>query len=113
MAVSALSALHIYLSSVCKHSATSLPQLMIPHEKRGLQTLGLESLPIELFLYRINRSTLLVSSLSLEAKDAVNLSKQGIISADSDIHAGMNLRPALSVKNISSLHELSVSPLRA
>ena len=71
----------------------------------------MESLPIELFLYRINRSTLLVSSFSLKTKDAVNLCKQGIVSADSHVYTGMNLGPALSVKNISSFHELSVSSL--
>ena len=72
----------------------------------------MESLPIELFLYRINRSTLPVSSFSLETKNTVNLCKQGIVPADSYVYAGMNLGSALSVKNISSFYELSVSSLR-
>ena len=54
-----------------------------------------------------------VSSLSLETKDTIHLCEQSIISASPYIHAGMNLGSALSVKDISSLHELSVSPLRA
>ncbi len=73
----------------------------------------MESLPIELFLYRIDRSALSVSSFSLETKDTIHLCEQSIISASPYVHAGMNLGSALSVKNISSLHELSVSPLRS
>lgn len=50
-----------------------------------------------LFLHRIYGSLFLVSSFSLKTKNTVNQGKQGIISADTYIIAGMNLGSALSV----------------
>lgn len=74
--------------------------------------MGLKSSAFGLLFYGVNRSLLLISTLSLETKNTVNQCKQGIVSADSYIDTGMNLGSALSVKNVSSLYKLSVSSLR-
>ena len=54
-----------------------------------------------------------VSSLSFESQYTVNRCEQRIIAAASNVHAGMNLRSALSVKDVSCLYKLSVGSLRA
>ena len=66
-----------------------------------------------LLFYRINGSLLPVSSLSFESQYTVNRCEQRIIAAASNVHAGMNLRSALSVKDVSSFYKLSVGSLRA
>ena len=48
---------------------------------------------------------------TLKAQDAVDLGVQGIIPADPDVKTGMDMRAALSVKDIAGLDELSVRPL--
>ena len=61
----------------------------------------------------VNRTFLLVSAETLETYHAVLQGEQSIVAADADIGAGMDLGPALSVKNVAGLNKLSVSPLRA
>ena len=69
--------------------------------------------PAFLFSYGKNRNLLLVSSLSLESYDTVRLGVQRIILADSNVLTGMDPGAALSVKDVSGLHELSVRSLGA
>ena len=61
----------------------------------------------------MDRSSLLVLTYALKAKDSVGQSIQGIITADAYIEAGMNAGAALSVKNVAGFDELSVGLLGA
>lgn len=56
-----------------------------------------EHIEYHLILYRIYGCLLFVSAFSLKSQDTINLSKQGIISADSNIDTGMDLGTTLSV----------------
>lgn len=66
-----------------------------------------------LFSCRVDRNLLSIPSLSLEPYDTVNESEQCIITAASYVDTWMDLRTALSVKDISSFYKLSVSSLGA
>ena len=61
----------------------------------------------------MDRSSLLVLTYALEAKDAVGQSIQGVIAADAYIKAGVDAGAALSVKDVAGLDELAVSFLGA
>ena len=61
----------------------------------------------------MDRSSLLVLTYALKAKDAVGQSIQGVITADAYVKAGVNACSALSVKNVAGLNELAVSLLGA
>ena len=50
---------------------------------------------------------------ALEFYDAVDKSKKGVVGADTDVVAGMDLGSALSHKDIARKHELTVGSLRA
>ena len=61
----------------------------------------------------MDRSSLLVLTYALEAKDAVRQSIQGVIAADPYIEAGVDAGAALSVKDVAGLDKLAVSLLGA
>ena len=61
----------------------------------------------------MNRSSLLVLTYALKAKDPVCQRVQSVISADAYIEAGMDAGPALSVKDVAGLNELAVGFLGA
>ena len=50
---------------------------------------------------------------TLEANDAVDLRKQRIVLADADVGAGMEMRAALTDKNVAREHELTIRALHA
>jgi len=61
----------------------------------------------------MNRSSLLVLTNALKAKDSVCQCIQSVIAADAYIEAGMNAGSALSVQDVAGLNELAVSFLGA
>jgi len=61
----------------------------------------------------INRTFLLVSAETLETNHTVLQGEQGIVAADADIGAGMDLGSALSVENVARFDKLAVRTLRA
>jgi hypothetical protein len=64
------------------------------------------------FLSGINGAALPVPSETLEADDSVNLGEQCVIAAAADIDARMDLRAALTVKDVAREHKLTIGPLR-
>ena len=61
----------------------------------------------------MDRSSLLVLTNALKAKDPVCQRVQSVITADAYIEAGMDAGAALSVKDVAGLDELAVSFLGA
>ena len=59
----------------------------------------------------VNRDLLPVTAQALETHHAVGLSKQGIIAAACDIHAGMDMGAALTDQDVAGQNVLTVSPL--
>jgi hypothetical protein len=66
-----------------------------------------------LLSYRIYTCLLAAACLGLKPKRTVNQSKQGIITAASNIYTGMNLGSALLEKDVAGLNELTVCSLGA
>ena len=64
----------------------------------------------DLFLF-INAYALIAAMLRLEADDAVDLCEKGIILADADVGAGMEMSTALPDENVAREHELTISTL--
>ena len=58
------------------------------------------------------KRSLLTSSLALETTHAVHLCEQGIVSADADVHAGVDASAALAHQDVAGLDELTISALR-
>ena len=56
---------------------------------------------------------LLVAALTLEAQDPVRQGIQRVIPSDTDIHAGMDVRPTLPIEDIARFYKLSVRTLGA
>ena len=56
----------------------------------------------------VNRSLLTILAQTLKAEHAVHLGEQGIVSADTDVHTGMNAGAALADQDIAGLNELTV-----
>jgi hypothetical protein len=61
----------------------------------------------------MDRSSLLVLTYALKAKDSVCQRIQSVIAADAYIKAGVDAGAALSVKDVAGLNELAVSFLSA
>ena len=59
----------------------------------------------------VNRDLLPVAAQPLEADNAVGRGIQRVVTADANIHAGVNVRPTLADQNIAGQNMLSVSPL--
>ena len=65
------------------------------------------------FRLRINRNLLLVAAQTLELDTSVHQGVQSIILADADVGTGMDPGAALTVKNVTGLHDLTVRSLGA
>lgn len=63
-------------------------------------------------LNKLDVALLAVLAESCKTNDTVCLGIQCIVAAASDIHTRMDVCSALPVKNIASLNELAVCPLR-
>ena len=61
----------------------------------------------------MDRSSLLVLTYALKAKDSVGQSIQSVITADAYVKAGVDVCAALSVKDVAGLYKLAVSSLGA
>ena len=70
------------------------------------------SLP-KLLLDRVYAHTLAVLAHPLEPDGAVRLGEQGIVGADPDVQAGVDMGAALAHQDIAREHKLPVGPLDA
>ena len=61
----------------------------------------------------VDGSLLPILAQTLKAQGAVHLGKQGIVSADAHVGAGMDLGAALTDQNIAGLDELAICTLGA
>ena len=61
----------------------------------------------------VNRNLLAILILALELYLAVYESEQGVVLADTDVVARMNVRASLTNENVASQNELTVSALGA
>ena len=66
-----------------------------------------------LLLDRVDGALLAILALALELDMTVNQSEQGIVAADTDIVAGMDVRASLTNQNVAREDELTVRALHA
>ena len=59
----------------------------------------------------INASLLAILAELLEAEHAVRLGEQGVVTADTDVDAGMDVGAALANENVAGENELTVGAL--
>ena len=59
----------------------------------------------------VDRDLLAVLAQTLEADNAVRLGEQGVVAADTDVDAGMDVGAALANKNVARENELTVGAL--
>ena len=59
----------------------------------------------------VNRSLLTILTLALETEHAVHLGEQGIVSADTNVHTGMDVGAALADQDVAGLDKLTISAL--
>ena len=67
--------------------------------------------PDKVLLHRMHGNLLAILALALELDMAVNQSKQGVVAADTDVDAGMDVGAALANKNVARENELTVGAL--
>ena len=64
-------------------------------------------------LLSVNGALTAILALALELDGTVNQSEQGVILADTNVGAGMDVGASLTNQNVASQHELTVSTLHA
>ena len=64
-------------------------------------------------LLSVHRALLAILAHALELDLTVNQSKQGVVAADADIVAGMDVSASLANQDVASQNELTVSALHA
>ena len=64
-------------------------------------------------LLSVNGALTAILALALETDGAVNQSEQGVVTADADIDAGMDVSASLANQNVAGQNELTVSALHA
>lgn len=74
---------------------------------------SLISLFSSFFFNFVYGALLLISAETLETDDTVLQGEQSVITAETNVLTGMNVRSALLVKDIAGLDKLTVSSLRA
>ena len=72
-----------------------------------------ENDPCRLLCDGVYAGLLFIAALTLKPERSVNQRKQRVVLADSDICAGVDVCPALSVKDITGLDKLTVRALGA
>ena len=78
----------------------------------GCSEYGVVCLNLRLFRYGIYADFFLVFAHSFIAYDAVRQSKQGVVAADTDVRAGVDLRSSLTNENVTRKNFLTVAALR-
>ena len=61
----------------------------------------------------VNASLLAILAETFEAKDTVHLCEQGIVAADADIYAGMDVSTTLANEDVACQYILTISALGA
>ena len=88
------------------------PRMRTPRFGKKSPEQAVRGSPVTL-LGSVNRSLLTILALALEAKHAVRGGEQGVVAADAHVHTGVNVRAALTDKNVAGLDELAVGALGA
>ena len=73
----------------------------------------MSGIPYCVLLFRVDGALLAILALALELDVAVNQSKQGVVAADTDIDARMDVRASLANKDVASQNKLTVCALSA
>ena len=73
----------------------------------------MSGIPYCVLLFRVDGALLAILALALELDVAVNQSKQGVVAADTDIDARMDVRASLANQNVAREDELTVRALHA
>lgn len=73
----------------------------------------MSGIPYCVLLFRVDGALLAILALALELDMAVNQSKQGVVAADTDIDARMDVRASLANQNVACEDELTVRALHA
>ena len=85
-------------------------------EKRTVAKVNLQQsllLDTRLLLQSVDGALTAILAHALELDGAVNQSKQGVVAADADIDAGMDVGASLANQDVASQNELTVSTLNA
>ena len=67
----------------------------------------MSGIPYCVLLFRVDGALLAILALALELDVAVNQSKQGVVAADTDIDARMDVRASLANQNVAREDELT------
>ena len=92
-------------------SFISLTKILVPARNMERRLSGKHGLFV--YYLRVYRNLLLVPAFSLETYHTIHQCEQCVVAAAAHVDTGMDFRPALSVKDISGQHELSVRSLGA
>ena len=82
--------------------------------KKGLSQIPATALRFgQLLLCSVNGALSAILALALELDGTVNQSEQGVIAADADIDAGMDVGASLANQDVAGQNELTISTLHA